>query len=238
MYSYISLLAPSTSTRAGAATRAGTAATAAVTTLLLFAAAALCTASAAPLLDELLLTPLKVVTFFRRDGDRLFQETGHVAFAAPVVLVPVLLEKVRPPELLALRALDDDVGALRVVGGVLGALLHAGPSHAVEVAARDRHLRPFDRHGALRRDVRGRGAVGLVKDHINPKSWPGDYDPTNVDLQLCWKKGAQLAATACLFDANEVNFAAIAATGATLLSPFPGQGRPGVKVGLRARAAQ
>ena len=26
--------------------------------------------------------------------------------------------------------------------------------------------------------------------------------------------------------------------GATLLSPFPGEGRPGVKVGLRARAAQ
>ena len=80
------------------------------------------------------------------------------------------------------------------------------------------------------------------KDHINPKSWPGDYDPTNVDLQLCWKKGAQLAATALtehgLYDADEVNFATIAATGATLLSPFPGQGRPGVKVGLRARAAQ
>ena len=41
-----------------------------------------------------------------------------------------------------------------------------------------------------------------------------------------------------LFNADEVNFTAIAATGATLLSPFPGQGRPGVKVGLRARAAQ
>ena len=89
-----------------------------------------------------------------------------------------------------------------------------------------------------RLDQGSRKLSGLVKDHINPKSWPGDYDPTNVDLQLCWKKGAQLAATACLFDANEVNFAAIAATGATLLSPFPGQGRPGVKVGLRARAAQ
>ena len=41
-----------------------------------------------------------------------------------------------------------------------------------------------------------------------------------------------------LFNADEVNFTAIAATGATLLSPFPGQGRPGVKVGLRARAVQ
>ena len=65
---------------------------------------------------------------------------------------------------------------------------------------------------------------------------------TLMDLQLCWKKGAQLAATALtehgLFNADEVNFTAIAATGATLLSPFPGQGRPGVKVGLRARAAQ
>ena len=83
---------------------------------------------------------------------------------------------------------------------------------------------------------------GLIKDHINPESWDGDYDPTNVDLQLCWKKGAQLAATALtehgLFNADEVNFTAIAATGATLLSPFPGQGRPGVKVGLRARATQ
>ena len=38
--------------------------------------------------------------------------------------------------------------------------------------------------------------------------------------------------------ADEVNFAGLAAAGATLLSPFPGEGRPGVKVGLRARAAQ
>ena len=36
----------------------------------------------------------------------------------------------------------------------------------------------------------------------------------------------------------EINFAGLAAAGATLLSPFPGEGRPGVKVGLRARAAQ
>ena len=41
-----------------------------------------------------------------------------------------------------------------------------------------------------------------------------------------------------------VDFAAMAAAGAmgaagaTLLSPFPGEGRPGVKVDLRARAAQ
>ena len=41
-----------------------------------------------------------------------------------------------------------------------------------------------------------------------------------------------------LFSADEVNVATLAAAGATLLSPFPGQGRPGVKVGLRARAAQ
>ena len=34
------------------------------------------------------------------------------------------------------------------------------------------------------------------------------------------------------------DFAGFAAAGATLLSPFPGEGRPGVKVGLRARAAQ
>ena len=38
--------------------------------------------------------------------------------------------------------------------------------------------------------------------------------------------------------ADEVDFAGFAAAGATLLSPFPGEGRPGVKVGLRARAAQ
>ena len=31
---------------------------------------------------------------------------------------------------------------------------------------------------------------------------------------------------------------AMGAAGATLLSPFPGEGRPGVKVDLRARAAQ
>ena len=41
-----------------------------------------------------------------------------------------------------------------------------------------------------------------------------------------------------LFPADEVDFAGLAAAGATLLSPFPGEGRPGVKVGLRARAAQ
>ena len=41
-----------------------------------------------------------------------------------------------------------------------------------------------------------------------------------------------------LFNANEVNFEVMAAAGATLLSPFPGEGRPGVKVGLRAREAQ
>ena len=43
---------------------------------------------------------------------------------------------------------------------------------------------------------------------------------------------------AAAFSADEVNFAGLAAAGATLLSPFPGEGRPGVKVGLRARAAQ
>ena len=80
------------------------------------------------------------------------------------------------------------------------------------------------------------------------ESWDGDYDPRGVDLQVCWKAGAQLAAAAltecCLFAAAEVDFAAMAAAGAmgaagaTLLSPFPGEGRPGVKVDLRARAAQ
>ena len=77
-----------------------------------------------------------------------------------------------------------------------------------------------------------------MKDHINPESWDGDYDPRGVDLQACWKTGAQLAAAALtecrLFDANEVDFDAIAATRATLLSPFPGEGRPGVKVDARA----
>ena len=41
-----------------------------------------------------------------------------------------------------------------------------------------------------------------------------------------------------MFSADEVNFVGLAAAGATLLSPFPGEGRLGVKVGLRARAAQ
>ena len=54
--------------------------------------------------------------------------------------------------------------------------------------------------------------------------------------------GAQLPAAALtehrLFDANEVDFDAMAAAHATLLSPFPGEGRPGVKVGVRAREAQ
>ena len=63
-----------------------------------------------------------------------------------------------------------------------------------------------------------------------------------MDLQLCWKTGAQLAAAALtehmLFNVDEVNFEVMAAAGATLLSPFPGEGRPGVKVGLRVRAAQ
>ena len=40
-----------------------------------------------------------------------------------------------------------------------------------------------------------------------------------------------------MFSADEVNFAGLAAAGATLLSPFPGEGRLGVKVGLRAHAA-
>jgi len=83
---------------------------------------------------------------------------------------------------------------------------------------------------------------GSIKDHINPKTWEGDYDPTGVNPSLCWKRAAQLAAAALtehgLFNANEVNFAAWAAAGVTLLSPCPGEGRPGVKVGLRALAAQ
>ena len=41
-----------------------------------------------------------------------------------------------------------------------------------------------------------------------------------------------------MFSADEVNVATLAAAGATLLSPFPGEGRPGVKVDLRAREAQ
>ena len=41
-----------------------------------------------------------------------------------------------------------------------------------------------------------------------------------------------------LFSADEVNVATLAAAGATLLSPFPGEERPGVKVDLRAREAQ
>ena len=97
-------------------------------------------------------------------------------------------------------------------------------------------------------DQGSRKLSGSVKDHINPESWDGDYDPRGVDLQVCWKAGSQLAAAALtecrLFAAAEVDFAAMAAAGAmgaagvTLLSPFPGEGRPGVKVDLRARAAQ
>ena len=93
-----------------------------------------------------------------------------------------------------------------------------------------------------RLDQGSRKLSGSVKDHINPESWDGDYDPRGVDLQVCWNAGAQLAAAALtehrLFDANDVDFVAIAATRATLLSPFPGEGRPGVKVGVRAREAQ
>ena len=98
----------------------------------------------------------------------------------------------------------------------------------------------FDENPRL--DEGSRKLSGLVKDHINPKSWEGDYNPTGVDLQLCWKTGAQLAAAALtehmLFNADEFNFEVMAAAGATLLSPFPGEGRLGVKVGLRAREAQ
>ena len=83
---------------------------------------------------------------------------------------------------------------------------------------------------------------GAVKDHVNPASWEGDYDPRGVDLKLCWKTGALLAVEAVrehgLFSAGEINFEVMAAAGAALLSPFPGEGRPGVKVGLRVRAAQ
>ena len=93
-----------------------------------------------------------------------------------------------------------------------------------------------------RLDQGSRKLSGRVKDHINPASWEGDYDPRGVDIKLCFKKGALLAAAALtehgMFSADEVNFAGLAAAGATLLSPFPGEGRPGVKVGLRARAAQ
>ena len=138
------------------------------------------------------------------------------------------LKGVRPLEFVALRALDDDVGALWVALGVLGALLHARRGHAVEVAARHIHLGPGDRHDALRAR--------------HTASWEGDYDPRGVDIKLCFKKGAQLATAALtehgMFSAEEVNYAGLAAAGATLLSPFPGEGRPGVKVGLRARAAQ
>ena len=78
---------------------------------------------------------------------------------------------------------------------------------------------------------------------LNPvASWEGDYDPRGVDVKLCFKKVALLPATALtehgMFSADEVNFAGLAAAGATLLSPFPGEGRLGIKVGLRARAAQ
>ena len=42
-----------------------------------------------------------------------------------------------------------------------------------------------------------------------------------------------------MFNAGEVNYDVMAATGVTLMSPFgPDTGRPGVKVGVRARAAQ
>ena len=89
-----------------------------------------------------------------------------------------------------------------------------------------------------RLDQGSRKLSGSVKDHINPESWDGDYDPRGVDLQACWKTGAQLAAAALtecrLFAPAEVDFAAMAAAGATLLSPFPGEGRPGVKVDARA----
>ena len=91
-------------------------------------------------------------------------------------------------------------------------------------------------------DQGSRKLSGLIKDHINPKTWGDHYNPTGVDLSLCWKRGAQLAAAALtehgLFNADKVNFGAWAAAGATLLSPCTGEGRPGVKVGLRARAAQ
>ena len=91
-------------------------------------------------------------------------------------------------------------------------------------------------------DLGSRKLSGTIKDHINLKTWEGDYDPTGVNPSLCWKRAAQLAAAALtehgLFNADKVDFDAWAAAGATLLSPCPGEGRPGVKVGLRARAAQ
>ena len=94
----------------------------------------------------------------------------------------------------------------------------------------------FDENPHL--DQGSRKLSGPVKDHVNPESWEGGYDPRGVDLQVCWKAGAQLAAAALtecrLFAAAEVDFAAMAAAGATLLSPFPGEGRPGVKVDARA----
>ena len=73
---------------------------------------------------------------------------------------------------------------------------------------------------------------GAIKDHINPETWKGDCNPANVDLTMCWKKGALLAKEALtkhdvFADAN-VNFDAIAATGATMLTPIPGKMRPGV----------
>ena len=93
-----------------------------------------------------------------------------------------------------------------------------------------------------RLDQGSRKLSGAVKDHVNPASWEGEYDPRGVDLKLCFKEGAELAAAALtehgMFSADKVDFAGFAAAGATLLSPFPGEGRPGVKVGLRARAAQ
>ena len=55
-----------------------------------------------------------------------------------------------------------------------------------------------------------------------------------------WKAGAAAAALMehRLFAANEVDFDAMAAAHATLLSPFPGEGSPGVKVGVCPREAQ
>ena len=41
-----------------------------------------------------------------------------------------------------------------------------------------------------------------------------------------------------VFADADVNFDAIGATGATMLTPVPGEMRPGVRVELRARAAQ
>ena len=91
-------------------------------------------------------------------------------------------------------------------------------------------------------DQGSRKLSGAVKDHINPETWKGDCNPANVDLMLCWKKGALLAKEALtehdVFADADVNFDAIAATGATMLTPVPGEMRPGVRVELRARAAQ